>query len=129
VYLDLATAFDTVNHFILLGKLRAYGVTGTFLKWFESYLSNHYQQVSIDTLGTLSAPAPISIGVPQGSILGPLLFLTYINDLPNCIRNCHVHMYADDTVLYVDSSTSYGIKSKLDSDLHSPGQSFKVNRL
>ena len=113
--------FDTVNHLIFLGKLREYGVTGTFLKWFESYLSNRYQQVSID--GTFLALRPISIGVPQGSILGPLLFLTYINDLPNCIRSCHVHMDADDTVLYVDSSTSNGIKSKLDSDLHSPGQS------
>ena len=81
MYLALAKAFDTVNHLILLGKLGGYGVTGTSLKCLESYLSNRYQQVSID--GTLSAPTPISIGVPQGSILGLLLFLTYINDLPN----------------------------------------------
>jgi len=59
----------------------------------------------------------------------PLLFLTYINDLPNCIRNCHVHMYADDTVLYIDSSTPNGIKSKLDSDLHSLEQWLIINRL
>jgi len=121
VYLDLAKAFDILNHLIFLGKLEGYGVTGTSLKWFESYFSNRYQQVSTD--GTLSAPGPIFIGVPRGSILDPLLFLTYIDDLPDCIRNYHVHMYADDTVLYIDSSTPNGIKSKLDSDLHSLGQS------
>jgi len=77
--------------------------------------------------GRLSAPAPI--GISQGSILGLLLFLTHINDLPNCITNYHVHMYADDIVLYVDSSTPNGNKSKLDSDLHSLEQWFKVNRL
>ncbi|CAB4036183.1 Hypothetical predicted protein, partial [Paramuricea clavata] len=86
VSIDLRKAFDTVNHTILLEKLRTIGFTSSVLDWFCSYLSNRTQVTVINS--SLSQPKPVTVGVPQGSILGPLLFLTYINDLPECLTHC-----------------------------------------
>ena len=101
--MDLQKAFDTVDHEILLSKLDYYGIRGISNNWFKSYLSNRKQFVSIN--GYDSVLAEIKCGVPQGSVLGPLLFLLYINDLNQAIKFCKVRHFADDTnLLYLGKS-------------------------
>ena len=95
LFIDLRKAFDTVNHTVLLHKLLSYGICHNTFKWFQSYLSNRKQYVR--WRGALSKETDVSIGVPQGSILGPLFFILYINDSPECLKHYSVTMYADDT--------------------------------
>jgi hypothetical protein len=97
IFLDLSKAFDTLNHEILYNKLRYYGFQNTELELFKSYLTNRYQYVKYDN--SKSDLLPITTGVPQGSILGPLLFIIYINDMPNASDAFKFTMYADDTTL------------------------------
>ena len=115
VFLDLKKAFDTVDHTILLSKLERCGVRGTPLRWFQSYLFQRKQVCKINN--TVSNETDICCGVPQGSNLGPLLFLVYINDLPNCLQTTEGSMFADDTNLSCKGQTSADVEYKLNNDL------------
>ena len=115
VFVDLQKAFDTVDHQILLAKLNHYGIRGVSNDWFKSYLSNRNQYVSIN--GYESGLAAINCGVPQGSVLGPLLFLLYINDLNQAIKFCKVHHFADDTNLLCLSNSIKKLSKLVNADL------------
>ena len=97
IFVDLQKAFDTVEHDILLSKLEHYSVCGLANDWFQSHLTSRKQYVSIN--GYDSNLADVKFGVPQGSVLGPLLFLIYINDLNQALKFCKVHHFADHTNL------------------------------
>ena len=97
IFIDFSKAFDTVPHEILLKKLEFYGIRGSINKWFASYLSNRSQKTYIS--GSLSSMDKIKLGVPQGSVLGPILFLLFINDLPNISTLFHTILFADDATL------------------------------
>ena len=103
IFIDLSKAFDTVNHQILLDKLEHYGIRGHALELFKSYLSNRKQYVHIEK--SKSQTRPISCGVPQGSVLGPLFFLLFINDLPKCCSTGKVRLFADDTTIFFHSNS------------------------
>ena len=103
IFFDLQNAFDTVDHKILLIKLEHYSIRGIANKWFETYLCNRKQYVSIN--GFKSNTSTATCGVLQGSVLGTLLFLIYMNDLCHAIRFCHVHHFADGTnLLHINKS-------------------------
>ena len=95
--LDFSKAFDTVPHDRLLGKLEFYGITGPINSWISCFLKNRIQSVLVD--GVKSESVKVDSGVPQGTVLGPLLFLLYINDLPHNVSS-HVSLFADDCLLY-----------------------------
>ncbi len=127
IYLDLKKAFDTVDPDILLQKLFAIGIQETEFQWFKCYFANRSQSVSVN--GASSSTLPIECGVPQGSILGPLLFTLYINDLPEVTKHSKVVLYADDTALFVSSKNLAEIQTKLSEDLDSVSRWLAENRL
>ena len=104
IYLDMSKAFDKVSHRRLVHKLIQVGFGGNLLNWFCSYLSRRYQRVTV--LGATSDNLPVTAGVPQGSILGPALFLLYVNDLPEVVSSSsRVLMFADDTKIFREIKT------------------------
>ena len=117
VFLDLAKAFITVDHSILCTKLTYYGFRGSSYDLLCNYLAGRQQRVSFH--GDLSKWGAISTEVPQGSILGPLLFALYINDLPSVVHYCMLHLYADDAELYCSHSGLHVVETYLQSDLDS----------
>ena len=108
ILLDFAKAFDKVAHQRLLLKLQAIGIDGFTLIWIRSFLSQRDQTVVLE--GSSSDTKPVTSGVPQGTVLGPLLFLVYINDLPQCVTSSHNRLFADDCLIHKE------IRSQADAD-------------
>ena len=110
-FVDMRKAFDSVNHDVLLRKLKVCGCSDKALKWFKSYLCYREQYTVID--GKSSSRRSTSSGVPQGSVLGPLLFAIYINDLPLCVNSGNMYMFADDATLCVSGPSLESVQSQL----------------
>ena len=127
IFVDLQKAFDTVDHNILLNKLEFYGVRGLANAWFKSYLNGRKQFVSIDE--NYSDEAIMHYGVPQGSVLGPLLFLIYINDLHSTIDFCTTRHFADDTSLLIKNKSLKQLKKQLNLDLRNLCKWLKSNKI
>ena len=126
-FIDLSKAFDTVDHLVLLMKLERYGIRGLTQKWLSSYLTDRLQKTKIN--GLISGSEPVVCGVPQGSILGPLLFLLYVNDLPKCITSSSIKLYADDTVIYNCDVSHVQAQQKLQTSLDLFSMWCKQNKL
>ena len=127
LFLDLRKAFDTVDKEILLNKLSYYGIRGNALSWFRSYLTNRSQ--SVKYFNTISNELGVNMGVPQGSILGPLLFILYVNDLPNILNGVKPIMFADDTTLFSSDKDINVAVDCLNQNLSRLSLWFKSNRL
>ena len=127
VFLDFHNAFDTVNHKNLIGKLNHYSIRGLSLDWFKSCLTNRQQETSIK--GIFSDSLTVSYGVPQGSILGPLLFLIYINDLNNAIAHSMVHHFADDTNITFSQKSLQKVNKSINHDFSLLVQWLRANRI
>jgi hypothetical protein len=126
IFLDLKKAFDTVQHDILLRKLERYGINGTNLSWFRSYLSNRLQGVDIN--GSLSDLKEIIMSVLQGSSLGPILFLCFINDIHYC-TNLSMYLFADDTNALAQGKNLHDLIDFVNIELQKLAIWFKANKL
>ena len=126
ILIDLQKVFDTIDHDILLQKLYAIGFFKHSVNWFRSYFRNRAFLVNL--WNVFSQPAWVSIGVPQGSVLGPLLILIYINDMSQAVR-CNLFLYADDTCLVCQHKDFNGIEKHLNKDFKSIYDWFVDNKL
>ena len=127
IYLDLTKAFDTVNHDMLLYKLQYYGIRGIAYQWFKSYLYNRQQYTVINNVS--SCLTYVQCGVPQGSILGPLLFLLYVNDISCVLPGENVKLFADDTNLFISGVDINVLNSKCNRCIETLNRWFIANRL
>ena len=127
IFLDLKKAFDTVDHDILLRKLRAYGIRGKAGDWFQSYLNNRKQFCSLN--GQQSKARDVTCGIPQGSCLGPLLFIIYLNDLEKCLKFSRASIYADDTSITIAWDDVAKLVEDAHQELSNLSEWMRVNKL
>ena len=125
VFIDFTKAFDSISHSLLLRKLHTIGVVDTALCWFQVFLSNRRQRVVID--GHSSSWLYVQQGVPQGSLLGPLLFSIYTNDMPSVVNKASINMYADDAALYASHSNAIAAAKVVSNDLAKIHNSLIIN--
>ena len=126
-FLDISKCFDAISHELLLLKFQYFGVHGTELRWFESYLSGRKQAVSLN--GKLSKPGQVSIGIPQGGVLGPILFLLFINDITQSVNAGTCNIFADDVAIYTSGKTVKDAESQLQICINEIDRWYKNNRL
>lgn len=115
IFCDFSKAFDTISHPILLEKLQVFGFRGPVLAWFKSYLNSRKQYIVYDNFPC--SQTPIYCGVPQGSMLGPILFSIYINNIIRCSNNLKYLFYDDDTILYMEAKNLYVLQKKVNTEL------------
>ena len=127
LFLDLKKAFDTVNHEILVRKLKVYGIDGIELEWFRSYLRSHQQYCSLN--GHKSSLLQVTYGIPQGSCLGPLLFILYRNDFESCLKFSKANLYADDTEVSFSSSNPSDVMQNFQAELKNISEWMRMNKL
>ena len=127
VMIDLSQAFDTINHNLLIEKLEAYGIRRVKLSWFSNYLSERRQRMLLD--GEHSDWTGLTKGVPQGSILGPMLFLLFVNDLSDVVQHCTVNLYTDDTTIYSTDENPVVLGARMEKDLESVANWIRMNGL
>ena len=127
VFIDLKKAFDTIDHKILLNKLEIYGIRGVVLNWLKSYLSDRKQFVKFNDSD--SDELTIQCGIPQGSILGPTLFILYINDLHNVSKILNFILFADDTYIFLSGSNLTDLCNIMSNELKKLDVWFRVNKL
>ena len=124
VFIDLAKAFDSVNHHILIGRLNSLGFSNDCLAWFTNYFSDRFC-VCVKSEDLLSGPLAVAMGVPQASILGPTLFSVYINDVVLAAGDSLIHLYADDTILYTSGPSLDTVLTKLQTSFNAIQLSFR----
>lgn len=127
VFMDFKRAFETIDRNRLIKKLEVYGIRGTEKRWFESYLTLRYQKTKFNNQE--SNKLIIDLGVPQGSVLGPLLFILYINDIELNCENCNINLFADDTLISVSDINLESAIIKINNNLHTISEWLKINKL
>ncbi len=127
IFIDLSKAFDTLTHSILIKKLEHYGIRGITLEWFKNYLFGRKQYVFLN--GTSSTTSDVVCGVPQGSVLGPLLFIIYINDIINCSDIFNFILFADDTNLFYSYDNFAQLQNTVNNELSKLSEWFRANKL
>ena len=120
-------AFDTIDHEILISKLVKYGITGNDKNWFKSYLTNRSQYCSIG--GQVSDIVETDCGIPQGSCLGPLLFIIYLNDFEHCLEHSRANMYADDTEMTISSNNQAELIETAQAEFLNIAKWIRINKL